>query len=80
MNFTNHNQGANYAIDSLPEGYAVFDRPRGTNPDIVSLATEDLFISELHTDRRHSVIGSSGDTRLGSTSNRQSSSFHTFYT
>jgi ATP-binding cassette subfamily D (ALD) long-chain fatty acid import protein len=36
------NQGTNYVIDSLPEGYAVFDRPRGTNPDIVSLATEDL--------------------------------------
>lgn len=41
-------QGTNYIIDSLPEGYAVFDRPRWTNPDIVSTATE---LWDLYTDR-----------------------------
>jgi hypothetical protein len=51
MNSTNHDQGANYAIDCLPEGYAVFDRPRWTNPDIVSLASEDSsFQSYIPTD------------------------------
>ena len=26
-----------YIIDAMPENYVMFDRPRGTNPDIVSL-------------------------------------------
>jgi hypothetical protein len=27
-----------YMLDSLPDGYALFDRPRGTDPTIVSPA------------------------------------------
>lgn len=35
---TNNNSGMSYILDSLPEGYSLFDRPRGTNPDIVSVS------------------------------------------
>ena len=36
---TDNNPGINYILDSLPAGYSLFDRPRGTNPDIVSDAS-----------------------------------------
>ncbi|KAL2821392.1 transcription-silencing protein Clr2-domain-containing protein [Aspergillus cavernicola] len=29
-----YEQGVEYILDDLPDGYAVFDRPRGTNPSI----------------------------------------------
>lgn len=29
-------KGAVYSLDRLPEGYALLDRPRKTNPDMVS--------------------------------------------
>lgn len=34
---TMHVLGVIYTIDRLPEGYCLFDRPRGTNPSMVRL-------------------------------------------
>ncbi|OJK00986.1 hypothetical protein ASPACDRAFT_26770 [Aspergillus aculeatus ATCC 16872] len=36
------NTGKEYILDTLPDGYAIFDRPRGTDPDIVSCTTVTL--------------------------------------
>ncbi|KAE8379133.1 hypothetical protein BDV26DRAFT_260134 [Aspergillus bertholletiae] len=32
-----YEEGMRYMLDRLPDGYALFDRPRGTDPTIVSL-------------------------------------------
>lgn len=37
----------NYIIDRLPEGYALFDRPRLSNPEVVSLIMKSLLLVQL---------------------------------
>ncbi|EAW08257.1 uncharacterized protein ACLA_029900 [Aspergillus clavatus NRRL 1] len=45
-----YEEGMDYVIDTLPDGYAIFDRPRGTNPDIVSLVPKALNTTPLTED------------------------------
>ncbi|RAL17568.1 putative peroxisomal ABC transporter (PXA1) [Aspergillus homomorphus CBS 101889] len=33
--------GKDYILDTLPDGYAIFDRPRGTNPDIMAFQSDE---------------------------------------
>ena len=65
-------------IDRLPDGYALFDRPRGTDPTIVSLCPTMAQNFSGSNNFHLSVIDFFGDIQLDNTSPRYSSSFHIF--
>jgi hypothetical protein len=41
---TKHIEGVTHIIEKLPEGYCLFDRPRGTNPLVVSVPELDNLV------------------------------------
>lgn len=70
-----------YILDSLPDGYAVFDRPRLNMPEIVGFFFFFLFVYDCGSGSDiYSAIGSFMVIRLDSISTPWSSSFLTFTT
>ena len=65
----------NYSLDKLPDGYALLERPRIVNPDIVSFDYRwARVMPQLLIFPWYSMIGSFTAIRLGSISNRRFSS------
>lgn len=65
-------------IDRLPDGYGLFDRPRGTDPTIVSHCPTMVQNFSRSNSIHLSVIDFFGVIQLGNTFPRYSSSFHIF--
>lgn len=68
--------GMDYILDDLPEGYAVFDRPRMNKPEIVG----STLICLIYNADGYSVTGSSMAILLDSTFTPRSISSLTFTT